>query len=395
VFLFDVGPFQKLPGFAEDFHFSLLPFWGNFCLSDFMLANVSAVADTVPPTIVLDEASRSASLHLSTRWKRPAARVHALEGGLEELARLVAAAPSEHVVFAALSCVFVIEPAALAALSAGTGDQLVKLSVSRTPLECYCTTRVHAVKLLEVAAGRQRGTRRLRESLFEGTLHAAIDLIEDLPGEILFLNDMMQYVASNLGVIEGSRGEQYHRIVRRLPELSDRGGESHVAEKGVIRESWISSGVEVEGIVEHSIIFPNVLIRRGALVSHSVVLNGNRIGAGTEIRSSLILPFTAEVPRTSPNIGDNCVIGAKTSTMKNADFPAQIRDGLALVGTNADIPNGFHAEAATYIASGVPAATLKKLKVLKKGTSVLDGYAQPPGAGLPATGRATGARSRS
>ena len=49
--------------------------------------------------------------------------------------------------------------------------------------------------------------------------------------------------------------------------------------------------------------------------------DGNRIGAGTEIRGALILPYTADVPRTSPNIGDNCSIGAKNSTMTNADFP--------------------------------------------------------------------------
>ena len=117
--------------------------------------------------------------------------------------------------------------------------------------------------------------------------------------------------------------------------------------------------------MEDSIIFPNVLIRRNAVISRSVVLNGNRIGAGTEIRSALILPFTAEVPRTSPNIGDNCAIGAKTSTMKNTDFPRRSGTASRCMGTNADIPNGFHAEAASYIAAGVPAAALRRLKMLE------------------------------
>ncbi|MGA2480410.1 MAG: hypothetical protein ABSG63_16795 [Spirochaetia bacterium] len=394
VFLFDVGLFQKLPGFEEDFHFSLLPFWGNFCLADFMLANVRGNDDT-EVTIVLDESSRAASLALSARWKKPVARVHFLEGGLEELARLISASPSENLVLASLSSVFVIEPAQLVALASGAGHQVVKISVARTPLDMYCTQKDHAVRLLQSAAERGQGKKRLRESLFEGTLHSAIDLIEDLPGEILFQNDLMQYYASNMWVIENCQSERYHRIIGRLPELADRGAESHIAEKGVIKDSWIASGVEVEGTVEDSIIFPNVLIRRNAVVSRSVVMNGNRIGAGTEVRSALILPFTAEVPRTSPNIGDNCAIGAKTSTMKNIDYPAQIRDGMTLVGTNADIPNGFHAEAASYIAGGVPAAALRRMKVLRRGTSVLDGHAaEAAGKSAPTGARGGGARTK-
>jgi hypothetical protein len=355
-----------------------------------MLANVQG-ADT-EVTIVLDESSRAASPSLAARWKKPVARVHFLEDGLEELVRLISASPCERLVLASLSSIFVIEPARLIALAADAADQVVKVSVARTPLEMYCTRRDHVVRLLEAAAERARGKKGLRESLFEGVLHSAIDLIEDLPGEILFLNDLMQYYAANMWMIGNCQTERYRRIVGRLPELADRGAESHVAEKGAIKDSWIATGVEVEGTVEDSIIFPNVLIRRNAVVSRSVILTGNRIGAGTEIRGALILPFTAEMPRTSPNIGDNCVIGARTSTMKNADFPTQIRDGMTLVGTNADIPNGFHAEAASCIAGGLPAAALRRLKVLRRGTSVLEGAAVDPAGAAASTAARAGVK---
>jgi hypothetical protein len=80
-----------------------------------------------------------------------------------------------------------------------------------------------------------------------------------------------------------------------------------------------------------------------------------------------------DAPRTGPNIGDNCVVGAKSSVAKNSDFPSQIRDGIALVGMNVDLPNGFKAEAATYVGPGVPPAALRKLKVLRRGASVYGG----------------------
>ena len=63
----------------------------------------------------------------------------------------------------------------------------------------------------------------------------------------------------------------------------------------------------------------------------------------------------------------------------NVDFPSQIRNGISVIGTNVDIPNGFRAEAATYVAPGVPSAILRKLKVLRRGTSALRDRPTPAG----------------
>ena len=371
---------------------------------DFSLANLCPGKDT-EVTIFPDDPTRSATASLASRWKKPIARVHVLEGGLTELARLVGACGADSVILCSLSSVSVIEPEALRDLAARAGEQVVKVSIGRTPIEMYVMSRDRCSMLLAAAiqrgsgaaalrgfgagavprgpgAGGERGVdapaRRgfdaatLRAGFFEGVLHASIDLIEDLPGELLFQNDLMEYFESNMWVVSNCENERYHRIVSRLPPLAERTAESHIAEKGTIRNSWLGSGVEVEGVVEDSIIFANVTVKRNTVVSRSVVLNGNRIGTGTEIHNSLILPFTTEVPRTAPNIGDNCTIGAKSSVMRNADFPTQIRGGVTLIGTNSDIPNGFHAEAASYVAPGVSPTVLKRMKVLRKGTSILD-----------------------
>jgi hypothetical protein len=369
-----------LPGFDGGYHLSLLPFWGNNCLVDFAVACFGDSTD-VSITIVLDEAARAASLALSTRWKKPLARVHVLEGGLQELARLVHECAADTVVLAALTSVVTLQKGALAALMASMGPHIVKVSVTKTPIEMYFAPRERMARLLASAAEHAAGKPPLREALFDGALHNSMDLIEDVPGEILFQNDLMEYYTNNMWVVANCESERFHTIVASLPDLSDKGAESHIAEKGSIRNSWIAAGVEVEGAVEDSIIFPHVHIRRNSLVSRSVVLNGNHIGSGTEIRNALILPFSAEVQRSTSNIGDNCAIGAKTSTMKNGTYPTQIRDGLAVIGINSDIPNGFRAEAASYVAPGVSSSVLRKLKVLRKGTSILNGSggAEAPG----------------
>ncbi len=204
-------------------------------------------------------------------------------------------------------------------------------------------------------------------------MHAAIDLLEDLPGVLLFQNDLMDYYQNNMWLLANSTSEPYHRTVARLPALNDKGVESRIAEKGFANGSWIASGVEVEGTVESSVLFPNVVVRRNAVVSRSIVLNGNRIGAGADIQGAMIMPYAAEAPRSAANIGENCSIGVHSSTMKNVDYPGHIRDGLAVVGMNAEVPSGFKAEGGSYIGPGTSAAVLRKLKLLRRGTSVFPG----------------------
>jgi hypothetical protein len=66
--------------------------------------------------------------------------------------------------------------------------------------------------------------------------------------------------------------------------------------------------------------------------------------------------------------------------MKNSDFPGQIRDGISVIGTNVDLPNGFRVEAAAYVAPGVSASALRKSKIIRKGGSALaDGAPEGPG----------------
>ncbi len=347
-----------------------MPFWGNHCLIDFQVASLPPAAQI---TVVLEDYARDAALALSSRWRRPSVQVRNLDDGLSDMAALVSGGDSELVIIASLSSVSVLEPGALAEAAAAAGDQIIKVSIGRTPIELYCGRREHFARVLESAAGRDSSTGPLRDRLFAGALHPAIDLIEDLPGEILFQNDLMEYYRNNIWVVANCDSERLHRTLMRLPELSDRGDESHVSERGAIRNSWLASGVEVEGSVDGSILFPGVVVRRGAVVHNSVVTSGNRIGPQAELQNTLVLPFIAEQPRNASNIGEGCAIGSRTSNARNGDFPDHIRDGLTVLGMNASIPNGFRAEAGSFVAPGVDPGALRRMKVLKRGASALAG----------------------
>jgi carbonic anhydrase/acetyltransferase-like protein (isoleucine patch superfamily) len=394
-YLFDTGPLQVLPGIAEDFRYSLLPFWGNHCLVDFMIANFRGSADDrdtllrtghtdgngngngrgkelseTELTIVLEESHRTIPLALSSRWRKTPVRVVALEDPLAELLSLVESSRSETVILASLSCVCVLDPAALLEAAATAAGRIIKISISRTPIDMYAAGRQTIVSLLRSALERRTERKPLRESLFASALLPSMDLLEEVPGEVLFQNNLMEYFHSNLWVIGNCATDGYRRILSRLPELSDKGAESYIREKGCVRNSWLASGVEVEGDIEESILFPNVHIGKNTRVSKSIVMNGNRIGAGGDIQNSLLLPFSAELSRATTNVGDNCSIGSRSSIARNVDFPGQIRDGLTVVGMNSEIPAGLRVEAGVCIGAGVPASLLRKMKTVKKGTCV-------------------------
>ncbi len=343
----------------------------------------SAGRDSASPdtdlTIVLEESPRAVPVALSSRWRKPVARVLAFDDPLAEFLPLVAASPSPSIILASLSSISVLEPAALFSLAAGIGSRVIKLSVARTPIEMYIAGKETVVRLLQASLDRRTGPRPLRECLFAETILPAIDLIEEVPGEVLFQNNLMEFYRRNLWVAGNGGQRGFLRIISRLPELSEKGAESRIGEKGCARNSWLGSGVEVEGEVEDSILFPNVQIRRNAFVSRSIVMNGNRIGSGSEITTTLVLPFSSELPRAAANIGDDCSIGSRSSTVKNADFPDQIRDGLTVVGMDAEVPAGLRIEAGACIGPGVPASLLRKMKLVKKGTSVFRPLNPEPG----------------
>ena len=114
--------------------------------------------------------------------------------------------------------------------------------MARTPIEMYAMGKSQPVRLLKSVLRRRTDRKPLRESLFTGALLASMDLIEEVPGEILFQNDLMEYYHRNLWVIGNAASKGYLKIVTQLPELSEKGAESHIAEKGLARNSWLASG---------------------------------------------------------------------------------------------------------------------------------------------------------
>ncbi len=99
-------------------------------------------------------------------------------------------------------------------------------------------------------------------------------------------------------------------------------------ENADIKNSLITEGCEIYGVVENSVLSNGVIVEEGAYVKDSVIMSGVRIGAGSIVNYSIIDSDTE--------------IGAGSSIGR----PKEVTDEIALVGANLKLKEG------TIIAAG-------------------------------------------
>jgi len=361
-----------VPGFSDACVLATFPLLANWVIADFALASLRTSCPRV--RFVVDHDAKALALALSGRWKNRPVQVHVLDAGIAGLLRLIASDEAELVLVGSLSAAWLLDPAAPAVLAAAAGTSVAKASLQRTPVELYGCRRDRLIAILEAAAPRLAKARRCRELLFEGTLTGAIDLIEEVPGDLLFLNDPTDLHRRTLAL--AGHDTAALRAVARMPVTADPPLEARIAERARVVSSWIAPGASVEGTVEGSVIFPGASVRRGAHVANSVLMNGAVVGSGASVQNALVLPHGPSEAaarsggRTSPTIGDRCTVGSRSSTAVNTAHPEQIRDGLTVIGMGVDLPGGFKVEAGCLVGPGAALADLRRRKVLRRGQSV-------------------------
>jgi hypothetical protein len=209
----------------------------------------------------------------------------------------------------------------------------------------------------------------LGTALFSEFLHASFTAIKNIPGRILFQNNLTQLYKETLWLV-GQNGSA--DLLRRLRSP----GKPGVAAKGAliergahVRNSLISAGARVEGYVEDSFIFPGVVVHKGASVSSSVVMTGNRIGSKAQLYKTLVLPYVGDLGTS--NIGEGATIGMREAGARNFDFPKQVFEGVTVIGISAEIPRGIKIGSGCLIGPRVGTGQLRSVKELPRSSTVL------------------------
>ena len=121
----------------------------------------------------------------------------------------------------------------------------------------------------------------------------------------------------------------------------------YIAADAVTDRCIIGEGTEIYGEVHNSVIGPNVVISRGAVVEDSIIMRNSTVGENTILDKAIIAEDVT--------IGDNVTVGFGEEA-ENVLKPAVYAFGLATIGENSVIPDNVKIGRNTAI-SGVTTAT--------------------------------------
>lgn len=100
-----------------------------------------------------------------------------------------------------------------------------------------------------------------------------------------------------------------------------------------IARSLVANGCSVQGEVVNSVLFPGVVIERGAIVHDSIVMHDTVVGANAELQRAII---DKEV-----RIGRGARVGHGGDFSPNRACPEHLSSGLVVVGKRARLPEGI------------------------------------------------------
>jgi glucose-1-phosphate adenylyltransferase len=123
--------------------------------------------------------------------------------------------------------------------------------------------------------------------------------------------------------------------IRTAPDVGPTGERSptRLGSKASVTNSLIGSGCVIEGEVAQSILFPGVVVKQGAVVRDSILMQDTIVGSGCQVVYSIVDKYC--------RLGDDVAIGAGVGTTANRDFPAHLDCGISVIGKGVVIPAGL------------------------------------------------------
>ena len=189
---------------------------------------------------------------------------------------------------------------------------------------------------------------RLREALIEdNSIHPDSDFGKHIIPKMLEEGQPMyawrfQGYWKDVGTIQ-SYWESNMDLIRALPEFnlyedfwkiytnSDHQPPQYISADAKVEESLVTDGCEVYGEVYRSILGPNVVVEKGAVVKDSIIMAGTVIGAGALVDKCVI--------------DEKCKIGKDVQMGVGEDVPNELKPaiyntGITVLGMNSIVPDG-------------------------------------------------------
>jgi tetrahydrodipicolinate N-succinyltransferase len=368
VYLVESGFPDDLPGFSHEVPSASFPFWGHYCLLDFAVAAFSALSDS-GCNVIAEPRYRGLAPLLTARSQGDRERLILVDRGIEGLLETLDRDPSPTILICPLNLACNPDGKALRRAVENAKNAITRISIQNVETHIYVAGKRALLRELESYSKSRSPSPRLGMALFSEFLHASFEAIRNVPGKILFQNNLTQLYKENLWLV-GQSGtvELLERLNSPVKSAASAKG-ALIDRNGHVKNSLISAGARVEGSVEGSFIFPGVVVHKGASVVNSVVMNGNRIGAKAQLYKTLVLPYVGDLG--SSNIGESASIGMREAGARNFDFPKQVCEGVTVIGINAEVPKGLKIGSGCLVGARVGAGQLRSVKELPRSSTVL------------------------
>ncbi len=99
-----------------------------------------------------------------------------------------------------------------------------------------------------------------------------------------------------------------------------------------VERSLIANGCEIAGHVVRSVLFPGVVVPRGAVVRDSIVMHDTVVGRDAVVDRAIV--------DKRVRIGAGSILGHGDATVPNRACPEHLSNGLTVVGQGATLPDG-------------------------------------------------------
>ncbi|NLJ50504.1 MAG: glucose-1-phosphate adenylyltransferase subunit GlgD [Candidatus Atribacteria bacterium] len=131
----------------------------------------------------------------------------------------------------------------------------------------------------------------------------------------------------------------------------------------LVQSSIIGEGTVINGEVVHSVVFPGVVIEKGAKIYDSIIFNDSTIKAGSLVERSVL--------DKNVIVGEGSIIGTGDDYTPNRLRPDILNWGVNLVGKNSQIPPHSIIPRNCLIGINIPTSGFGKMTELKSGSVIM------------------------
>jgi glucose-1-phosphate adenylyltransferase len=135
--------------------------------------------------------------------------------------------------------------------------------------------------------------------------------------------------------------------IRTAPDVGQQGDRppTRLGKAASVTSALVARGCVIEGQVERSLIFPGVVVKKGAMIRDSIVMQDAVVGDGCQIEYAIV--------DKQCRLGSGAVIGAGSGATPNREFPGHLDCGISVIGKGVVLPAGVRVGKNCIICPGV------------------------------------------